>query len=57
MVGGTGDDGRPQLATRVVYDPVGAWGSCTPKQLTYWHSLEDENYTLLDDAEMEQTDD
>ena len=34
-----GDDAQQQIATRVVYDPVGNW-----KSLAYWHCLDDEQW-------------
>jgi len=34
-----GDDAQQQIATRVVYDPVGHW-----KSLAYWHCLDDEQW-------------
>ena len=34
-----GDDGAQQIATRIVYDPVGTWGS-----LAYYHCLDDERW-------------
>ena len=48
-----GDHGHRQRATRIVYDPVGAWAGCTPKQLTYWHCLDDENYNVQRTADEE----
>jgi hypothetical protein len=37
-----GDDGRPQIASRVVYDAVAPWPS-----LSYWHCLDDEQWHEL----------
>ena len=35
---------RGQRASRIIYDAVGAWAGCTPKQLTYYHCLDDERW-------------
>ena len=39
------DGGGQQRASRIVYDATGPWAQCTPKQLTYWHCLDDEQWT------------
>jgi hypothetical protein len=39
-----GDDGRPQRATHVQYDAQGAWATCGPKNLQFWHCLDDERW-------------
>ena len=38
------DGGGSQRASRIIYDAVGAWAGCTPKQLTYYHCLDDERW-------------
>ena len=38
------DGGGFQRASRVVYDAVGAWAHSKPKDLTYWHCLDDEQW-------------
>ena len=38
----TGDDGRPQRATRVLYDAAGVW----TKRHAHWHCLDDETWRL-----------
>ena len=38
------DGGGTQRASRVVYDAVGLWASCSAKQLTYYHCLDDERW-------------
>jgi hypothetical protein len=40
----TGDDGRAQRDTHVMYDAVGPWR--TKQQLAYWHCLDDEQWRL-----------
>ena len=45
-----GDDGRLQVATRVVYDPVDRWGA-----LAYWHCLDDERWRHIDATEPRTT--
>ena len=42
----TGDDGKQQLASRLVYDAVGPWR----KQLAYWHCLKNETWRQVGDA-------
>ena len=39
----TGDDGRPQRMTRVLYDAVEPW-----PPLPYWHCLDDETWKYLE---------
>ena len=36
------DGGGKQRSSRIVYDATGHWAQCTPKDLTYWHCLDDE---------------
>ena len=36
------DGGGKQRSSRIVYDATGPWAQCTPKDLTYWHCLDDE---------------
>ena len=38
------DGGGTQRASRIVYDPIGPWAQCKPKDLTYWHCLDDERW-------------
>ena len=38
------DGGGTQRATCVTYDATGPWTSCTARQLTYWHCLDDEQW-------------
>ena len=40
------DGGGTQRASRIVYDAAGDWATCTPKQLTYHHCLDDEQWQL-----------
>lgn len=39
-----GDDGKPQLATRILYDAVDSW-----RVLPYWHCLDDECWRREDE--------
>ena len=38
------DGGGTQREYRIVYEPIGSWKHCTPKQLTYYHCLDDEQW-------------
>ena len=44
------DGGGQQRSSRIVYDATGPWASCSAKQLTYWHCLDDETWRLADQA-------
>ena len=39
------DGGGKQRTSCVLYDATGLWARCTQKQLTYWHCLDDEQWT------------
>ena len=41
------DGGGQQRACCVVYDAQGAWAACSKAKLTFWHCLEDEQWTPL----------
>ena len=41
------DDGGKQRACCVVYDAVGRWAARNEKQRTFWHCLDDEQWTRL----------
>ena len=38
------DGGGQQRASCILYDATGLWAGCTPRQLTYWHCLDDEQW-------------
>lgn len=40
------DDGGMQYASQIVYDAVGNWETCSAKELTYWHCLDDELWKM-----------
>jgi hypothetical protein len=42
------DEGGTQRASCIVYDAVGDWATCTTKQLTYWHCLDDERWERIE---------
>ena len=39
------DGGGKQRTSCVLYDATGLWARCTQKQLTYWHCLDDEQWS------------
>ena len=39
------DGGGKQRSSCIVYDAAGAWAACTKQQLTYWHCLDDEQWS------------
>jgi hypothetical protein len=39
------DGGGKQRSSCIVYDATGAWATCTKRQLTYWHCLDDEQWS------------
>jgi hypothetical protein len=50
------DDGGQQRASRIVYDATGPWRDCQTSELTYYHCLDDEMWTLNDDQETDHSD-
>ena len=42
------DGGGRQRACCIVYDAVGPWAACNKAQQTYWHCLDDEQWTRLE---------
>ena len=47
------DGGGKQRSSKVVYDATGPWATCSVKQLTYWHCLDDEQWSFADDNSQE----
>ena len=40
------DGGGTQRASCIVYDATGPWASCSKKQSTFWHCLDDEQWKV-----------
>ena len=41
------DVGGKQRASRIVYDATGKWATCSARQSTYWHCLDDEQWHFV----------